>query len=438
MATKEELIAAYDGLTPNNEVYPYRILSTVVDESRSFLLGDGYNRNLELIANDPNQQEAINTLIEEINLYRHLNSVYREAFITGQGFISTYDQKLPRVIKDINVNDVKFAADNPLQVVYMKEKRQVYDPIQNGFKDVEVEHRLVTDKLPEGENLLVDIVYKYEFTIDNTVVTTSLNYIPIVRFVVELDDFDAKSPLDALIPYQKEFNDIRIRLHENNRHHKPLMVTIGTTAPEFLDRTDLVRPTDGGILRAQHTNSNATVCHLPISKNAADAGITPQAFYVQPQDSTSLERQLKLVEQDVYNHSGVLLASLQDARAATSSGSLRILFERLRKLTANRTSYLTASLKLIFQYIGADLPFKIEVPNMLPVSDDLEKLEIDKVTSKIISRKTALTRSGMTEAQADREIEQMEKEKTLQVQYSASLQENTNLNNNDNNSNSNR
>lgn len=424
MATKQELLAAYKGFNGASE-YPYKPLLGIVWECKGFLLGDGYSKSIKLVAADPNQQEQLDELTNLIKLNQHLVTVYSDVFVTGQGFLNVFNPDNPVVIRDINITEVKFLPENPLAVAYLKEKRDIYNPINKDYEEVEVEHRLVAPAIDEIAAISGELTYTYEYKIGSAAPTaTSFNYIPIVRFVAELDEYECISPIDSLLPYQREYNDIRIRLHENNRHHKPQLVSLGTSAPEFIGRTNLVRPLGGeagSSLRTEIINTDATILHLPISKLASDAGISPDIKYIQPQDNQALERQLDLCIQEMYNASGAMVLDIQNARGSSSSSSLRILYEKLRRYTFNRASYLSSSLKLLMLYLGSDIPYSLALPDMLPRDIAEDELEIQMVENKLISRLTSLMRRGFTEAQAQVELTRMEAEKTLSVQYSAAL-----------------
>ncbi|MEH2392737.1 MAG: hypothetical protein V7K21_14145 [Nostoc sp.] len=203
---------------------------------------------------------------------------------------------------------------------------------------------------------------------------------------------------------------------------------MGTSAPAIIGRTNAIRPesiesaTGSAEFQTAFVNDAASILHLPISAAAAEAGITPKIGYLQPVDSTYLERQRLIILQDTYSLSGVMVLELQNARSASSSSSLSVLYEPLQRSTLNRASYLLTAISNIFQELGITINFRIELPDMMPKNVEDKKLQIEAVKNKLISRKRYLIQvEGLSEEEAFKELEQLDSEKGLNIQYSAAL-----------------
>ncbi len=180
--------------------------------------------------------------------------------------------------------------------------------------------------------------------------------------------------------------------------------------------------TGSSAFQTAFTSDGASILHLPISNAAAELGITPRIGYLQPQDSPYLERQRLIILQDIYSLCGVMVLELQNARSASSSSSLSVLYEPLQRATLSRASYLLSALKTIFSELGIDIAFRVDLPDMMPENLEDKRLQIEAVKNKLISRKRYLIQvEGLTEAEADKELEQLDAEKGLNIQYSAAL-----------------
>jgi hypothetical protein len=117
-----------------------------------------------------------------------------------------------------------------------------------------------------------------------------------------------------------------------------------------------------------------------------------------------------------------MVLELQNARSASSASSLSILYEPLRRATLSRASYLISALKNIFFELGFDIPFRVELPDMMPRDLQDKALLLEAVKSKLISRKRYLIQfEGLTESEAQKELEQLDSEKLLNMQYSAAF-----------------
>ncbi len=56
MATKQELLDAYLGINPaNTRELPVKIIQLIVEQLKSFLLGDGYQKKIKFLAINPEQ-----------------------------------------------------------------------------------------------------------------------------------------------------------------------------------------------------------------------------------------------------------------------------------------------------------------------------------------------------------------------------------------------
>ncbi|MEH2126448.1 hypothetical protein [Nostoc sp.] len=166
----------------------------------------------------------------------------------------------------------------------------------------------------------------------------------------------------------------------------------------------------------------AVILHLPINNAAAEANITPKIGYLQPVDNPYLERQRLIVLQDIYSLTGVMVLELQNARSASSSSSLSVLYEPLQRSTLNRANYLISAISSIFAHLGIAISYRIELPDVMPRNIEDKKLQVEAVKNKLISRKRYLIQvEGLTEEEALKELEQLDAEKGLNIQYSAAL-----------------
>jgi hypothetical protein len=117
-----------------------------------------------------------------------------------------------------------------------------------------------------------------------------------------------------------------------------------------------------------------------------------------------------------------MVLELQNARSASSSSSLSVLYEPLQRVTLTRASYLISAIKTIFLELGITIPFRVELPDMMPKNIEDKKLQIEAVKNKLISRKRYLVEvEGLTQDEALKELEQLDAEKGLNIQYSAAL-----------------
>ncbi|WYL99192.1 MAG: hypothetical protein HEQ19_06320 [Gloeotrichia echinulata CP02] len=429
MATKQELLDAYKGVNPaDTRELPVKIIQLVVEQIKSFLLGDGYEKKIKFLAINPEQQEQLSLQLDQIQIYKLLNDLYTDVPIYGETYIEVLDGKL-RHIRTIDVDDVKVDPLDPLKIVYLKENREVYDPIGNRYNKVKVEHYLT---LPTESQTTLDLFnlpdYKYFVKVGGDEPIEMGNHIPIVRIVNGLDGRTAQSAIERLIHLQLEYNEVRSRINLNGKHHKPQVYTIGTSAPTFIGRSNasplesIQSSTGSSAFRTAFTNDGASILHLPISSAAADVGISPQIGYLQPVDSLYLERQRLIILQDIYSLSGVMVLELQNARSASSSSSLSVLYEPLQRATLTRANYLISVIKTIFLELGITIPFRVELPDMMPKNIEDKKLQIEAVKNKLISRKRYLVEvEGLTQDEALKELEQLDAEKGLNIQYSAAL-----------------
>jgi hypothetical protein len=427
MATKQELKDAYAGINPTtNKELPIKVVQLVVEQIKSFLLGDGFQKKIKFLAINPEQQEQLNSQLEEIKLFSLLNDVYTDCCVYGEAFVEVSDGKL-RHIRTVDVDQIKVDPLDPMKVVYLKESREVYDPIPNNYKKLKVEHYLALSG-GDPEDIFNLPTYKYFIKQDAGEAVELGDHIPIFRIVNSLDGRQAISPIERLLHLQLEYSEVRARINTNGKHHKPQVYTIGTSAPAIIGRTNSAQlesvdsPTGSSSFQTAFTNDGASILHLPISNAAAELGIVPKIGYLQPLDSPYLERQRLIILQDIYNLTGVMILELQNARSASSSSSLSVLYEPLQRSTLTRASYLISVLKEIFLELGINIPFRIELPNMLPKDLEDKKLQIEAVKNKLISRKRYLIEvEGLTEIEALRELEQLDNEKGLNIQYSAAL-----------------
>jgi hypothetical protein len=429
MATKQELSDSYKGINPSgNRELPVKIIQLVVEQIKSFLLGDGYQKKIKLLAINHEQQEQLNLQLEQIKFYSLLNDAYLDVPVYGEAYVEVSEGKL-RHIRTLDVDDIKVDPLDPLKVVYLKESREIYDAVNNKYVKVKVEHYLT---LPTENQTILDLFnlpdYKYFVKIGDAEPVEMGDHIPIVRLVNSLDGRTAQSAIERLIHLQLEYCEVRSRINLNGKHHKPQVFTIGTSAPAIIGRTNSAQlesvesPTGSAAFQTAFTSDAASILHLPISNSAAELGITPKIGYLQPVDSPYLERQRLIILQDIYCLSGVMLLELQNARSASSSSSLSVLYEPLKAATLSRANYLISAIKTIFLELGIDIPFRVELPDMMPRDLQDKKLQIEAVRHKLISRKRYLVEvEGLTEEEALKELEQLDNEKGLNIQYSAAL-----------------
>jgi hypothetical protein len=429
MATKQELSDSYKGINPSgNRELPVKIIQLVVEQIKSFLLGDGFAKKIKFLAINPEQQEQLNSQLEEIKLYNLLNDLYIDVPIFGEAYVEVSDGKL-RHIRTLDVDDIKVDPLDPLKVVYLKESREIYDAVNNKYVKIKVEHYLT---LPTENQTTLDLFnlpdYKYFVKVGDAEPVEMGDHIPIVRLVNSLDGRTAQSAIERLIHLQLEYNEVRSRINLNGKHHKPQVYTIGTSAPTIVGRTNasqlesIESPTGSAAFQTAFTSDAASILHLPISNGAAELGITPKIGYLQPVDSPYLERQRLIILQDIYSLTGVMVLELQNARSASSSSSLSVLYEPLQRATLSRANHLISAIKTIFLELGIDIPFRVELPDMMPRDLQDKKLQIEAVVNKLISRKRFLVEvEGLTEAEASKELEQLDAEKGLNIQYSAAL-----------------
>jgi hypothetical protein len=441
MATKQELLDAFLGINPaNTRELPVKIIQLVSEQIKSFLLGDGFAKKIKFLALNPEQQEQLNLQLEQVKLYSLLNDVYTDVPIFGEAYVEVSNGIL-RHISTIDIDQVKVDPLDPLKVVYLKESREVYDPTSNNYKKVKVEHYLT---LPTENQTTLDLFnlpdYKYFVSVDGREPTELGDHIPIVRIVAGLNGREAISAIERLIHLQLEYNEVRSRINLNGKHHKPQVYTIGTSAPAIIGRTNSAQlesiesATGSASFQTAFTNDGASILHLPISNAAAELGITPKIGYLQPLDSPYLERQRLIILQDIYSLTGVMVLELQNARSASSSSSLSVLYEPLQRATLSRANYLISSIKTIFLELGIDIPFRVELPDMMPRDLQDKKLQIEAVRHKLISRKRYLIEvEGLTESEALKELEQLDAEKGLNIQYSAALSDSKDKPNTDEN-----
>ncbi|MBN3882558.1 MAG: hypothetical protein V7L02_03070 [Nostoc sp.] len=431
MATKQELSDAYKGVNPaSGRELPIRLVQLVVEQLKSFLLGDGFEKKIKFLATNSDQQAELDTKLNELKLYSLLNDLYLDVPLYGESFIDISNGVL-RHIKSLDVTEIKVDPADPLKVVYLKEQREFYIASENNYKTIEVEHYLGVNNTAQSESDL-DLLnlpdYKYFVKVGNSDPVEMGDRLPIVRVVDSLNGKEAKSPVERLIHLQLEYNDIRSRINLNGKHQKPQLYTIGTSAPAIIGRTNGSRPeaidssTGSAEFQTAFTNDAASILHLPISAAAAESGITPKIGYLQPVDSSYLERQRLIILQDIYSLCGVMVLELQNARSASSSSSLSVLYEPLQRSTLNRASYLIAAISSIFEQLGITITYRVELPDVMPRNLEDQKLQVEAVKNKLISRKRYLIQvEGLSEEEAIKELEQLDNEKGLNIQFSAAL-----------------
>ena len=435
-STKSELYSAYRAEVTGKKL-PHSVIKTIIDESKTFLLGDGFERKLGLVANDANNQSKLNDKLEEISFYRALSQSIQDALIY-EGYID-YSQDTLRAIKAEDVTEVYYDPSQPWVITYLRENREVFDPRTNAYTYRDIEHYL---EVPPNEDidLLGDLEYKYVYRVQGEeAVITDKTSLPIARIVLDLDGYEAAPFIQDLIHLQLEYNDVRARINEANKQHKPQMYSIGTSMPKIVGRSNKVKPqaidTPQGaqVFQTSYESAEASIIHLEISQNSRDAGIPPRIGYVQPQDSPSLDRQIQRVLQELYTISGVpVFLELENARSASSSSSLSVLYEPLNRKTRKRAEYLIPSLKRMLTELKIS-DYTIKLPNMMPKNIEAEKLELEKVKNKAISRKTFLLQQGLTISQAEQEIENLQDERGLAVQFSGVITDSQDAPNTDNN-----
>ena len=422
---KQQLLNAYNAVvSTTNTILPIEIIKVIVDESKTFLLGDGLERRVRIISNDITKQQSINDKLKRSQFHRVLNQAITEALIY-EAYID-YSTPTFRCISFQNVSEVKYNPDNPYEIVYLRETRDVWNSAARSYDKVEVEHYL---GLEEKELTNIDLLnppeysYFYKEGSNEPIVDKSKTTLPIARVALGLDGLEPVSLVERLIHLQLELNDVRARINEANKHHKPQMYSVGTSMPQIIGKSNRSKPEDittqsgSASFQTSFETAQASIIHLPISNSAQNANITPKLGYVQPTDSTILERQRNIILYDIYTISGVLTMELQNARSASSSSSLSILYEPLLRKTNKRAEYLIPSLEQLLESLGIS-DYKIRFPNMMPRNIEAEKLELDKVKNKIISRKTFHIQTGLSVSQAELEIENLENERTLAVQFS--------------------
>ncbi|MEH1955942.1 hypothetical protein [Nostoc sp.] len=431
MATKQELSDAFKGINPaTTKELPIRLVQLVVEQLKSFLLGDGFEKKIKFLATNSDEQAQLDDKLTELKLYSLLNDLYLEVPLYGESFIDISGGTL-RHIKSLDVTEVKVDPADPLKVVYLREQREFYVASENNYKSVEVEHYLGVNNPSENESDL-DLLnlpdYKYFLKVGNSEPIEMGDRLPIIRVVDSLDGREAKSAVERLIFLQLEYNEVRSRINLNGKHCKPQLYTIGTSAPAVIGRTNGSRPesiesaTGSAEFQTAFTSDAASILHLPISAAAAESGITPKIGYLQPVDSTYLERQRLIILQDIYSLCGVMVLELQNARSASSSSSLSVLYEPLQRATLNRASYLLASMSTIFEQLGININYRVELPDVMPRNVEDKKLQVEAVKNKLISRKRYLIQvEGLSEEEAIKELEQLDNEKGLNIQFSAAL-----------------
>lgn len=426
LTPKRELYRAYRGEVGTG-LLPYPIIKLLVNEMKTFLLGDGYERKLEIQASDTDRQEELNRRLKELNFYAVLDEAVKDSLIAGEGYVD-YSTTPWRRIRADKVTNVAYDPDSPLRVVYLVEVRDVWDTTSNQYEEVEVIHSLTQPESNADLDLLNLASYSYSYKEgDNEAIALGGDRIPILRIPNELDGLDPVSAVEDIIHAQLEYNDVRARLNEYNKHHKPQLYSVGTSMPQVIGRTNQEKPeeitTPQGAATFQTTfnTGQASILHLPISPQARDANITPKVGYAQPVDSQILERQRQIILHDIYFLTGCLLLELENARSASSSSSLAILYEPLQRKTHYRARYLLAAVELLLESAGIQDNYSIKLPNMMPRNLEAERLEIEKVKNKLISRKSYLIKHGLSVEEADKELEQLNNERTLAVQFSGSI-----------------
>ncbi|MHC5748861.1 MAG: hypothetical protein ACYTXT_44940, partial [Nostoc sp.] len=126
MATKQELSDAFEGINPaTSKELPIRLIQLVVEQLKSFLLGDGFEKKIKFLATNSDQQAELDGKLTELKLYSLLNDLYLDVPLYGESFIDISNGVL-RHIKSLNVTDIKVDPADPLKVVYLKEQREFY------------------------------------------------------------------------------------------------------------------------------------------------------------------------------------------------------------------------------------------------------------------------------------------------------------------------
>ncbi|MGF2034284.1 MAG: hypothetical protein RMZ43_002980 [Nostoc sp. CmiVER01] len=442
MATKQELSDAYKGINPaTGKELPIKLVQLIVEQIRAFLLGDGFEKKIKFLATNSAEQTELDAKLTELKLYILLNDLYLEVPLYGESFIDISGGVL-RHIKSLDVKDVKVDPTDPLKIVYLKEKREFYNATENKYKTIDVEHYLAIINPAESESDLdlLDLPnFKYFMKVGSSEPIEMGDRIPIIRVVDSLNGRESVSAVDRIVFLQLEYSEVRSRINLHGKHHKPQLFTIGTSAPAVIGRSNSVRgesvesATGSSEFQTAFTNDAASIIHLPISAAAAESGITPKIGYLQPIDSTYLERQRLIILQDIYSLTGVMVLELQNARSASSSSSLSVLYEPLQRATLNRASYLLSAISTIFAELGITINYRIELPDMMPRNVEDRKLQIEAVKNKLVSRKRYLIQSeGLSEEEAIKELEQLDNEKGLNIQYSASFVDSKDVPNADN------
>ncbi|MCC5631707.1 hypothetical protein LC613_28735 [Nostoc sphaeroides CHAB 2801] len=442
MATKQELSDAFKGVNPTStKELPIKLVELIVEQIRTFLLGDGFQKKIKFLAVDSNQQSQLDAKLSELKLYSLLNDIYIDVPLYGEAYVDISNGEL-RHIPSLNITQVKVDPADPLKVVYLKENREFYIASQNNYKNVQVEHYLALNNPAQNESDL-DLLnlpeYKYFLKVGNSEPVEMGDRLPIVRVVNGLNGKESISVIDKIVHLQLEYNAVRARINTNGRHHKPQIFTVGTSAPAIIGRTNSSRPeaidtaTGSAEFQTAFTDDAASILHLPINNAAAESGIAPKIGYLQPVDSPYLERQRLIILQDIYSLTGVMVLELQNARSASSSSSLSVLYEPLMRATLSRANYLITAIASIFEQLGLNILYRVELPDMLPRNLEDKKLQIEAVKNKLISRKRYLIEvEGLTEIEAIKELEQLDSEKALNVQYSAALSDSLDTPNIDN------
>lgn len=419
--TREQLKAAYEGSYGNNESLPYLVIQSCVEQMTTFLLGDsGEEKRIKFIANNPEQQQQLNEIINSTKLYNVLPEAITEMLIYGGAYIAQKDGVL-RHIRQEDVSEVRVHPDNPLEIVYFKEKRKVYNPLENKNVEYEVEHSLQTDE-DVGELDLLNlpaggVVYSYRITQGDSVQDLPQNYIPIYRVVNTLKGTEVVSAIDRIVFAQIEYNFARSDIYQNGQHMKPLLWGTGTSAPQTVSR--LGGEYREGVLDEsgiRFRNDPQTILFFPTETTLDGTSVAAEIKYAQAVDSTYLEREVRLINQDIYNACGCILFELQNARSASSSSSMSVLYEPLRRYTLQRARYLLLILKAILTPLLGDLGYRVTFPNMMPKNIDEERQLLESAKARKLSVHTYLMRTfGMTDEEADAEIERLRSEEDLNV-----------------------
>jgi hypothetical protein len=437
ITSKTDLYNAYRGIV-NTKLVSYQVIKGLVAESKTFLIGDGRERKIQIRSIDPSVQSSINKKLETSNFYSELDAALTDAFVY-EGYIDYSNTKKLRALRGDDVTQVYYDPENKYNIVYLRENREVWDAGSNSYRQVEVEHYLEQPESNSALDLLDLKDHKYIRKIDGIVEETDLSYIPIVRLVTDLDGIDAVSFVEPLIVGQLEYNDIRSRIHEYNKSHRPQMYSIGSSMPKVIGRTNKAKPqpidTPAGeaIYQTSYNEGEPSIIHLDISKHARDNGIQPRLGYAQPVDSNMLERQITTLDRDLYKMTGVpSVLELENARSASSSSSLAVLYEPLLRKTRKRAEYIISAINIIMDALRIS-DYEIVLPNMMPKNIEAEKLELEKVKNKVISRKSFLMQNGYSKDQAELEIQNLKDERILAVQFSGVITDSQDAPNTDNN-----